>query len=228
MARSGTDAIRILLIDEHPITRVGLELIINQSSIGMLVVGSTGCVAEAVELIGQEGPDVILIELSRKLADGFVAIEELASKSPANILIFTNVLDKDLHRQAVLAGARGVVEKTSQPNVVLTAIQKVAEGQIWLDRETLGKIFSERALNKNKPVVSPEMLKISSLTQRERQIVCATASADMSIKAIALALNLSKHTLRNHLTSIYNKLSVGSRLELFALVQRVGLNKFSA
>ena len=108
-------------------------------------------------------------------------------------------------------------EKGESAETILKAIRKVHEGEIWLDRTATGRIFLELSRNKANEALNPEQKKIASLTPRERQIVAEIGSdAAAGSKQIAERLHISEHTLRNHIASIYEKLEVSSRLELFA------------
>ncbi|MGE0560098.1 MAG: response regulator transcription factor, partial [Burkholderiales bacterium] len=111
----------------------------------------------------------------------------------------------------------------------LTAISKVHDGQVWLDRAATGRIFVEFSRENAGQATDPERMKIATLTVREREIVAITAgNAGATAKTIARILFISEHTLRNHLTSIYNKLGVANRLELFAYAHKYGLTKNTA
>ena len=99
-------------------------------------------------------------------------------------------------------------------------------GQLWLDRATTSKLLVEVSRKSAAKAPSPEQQKISTLTVREREIIALTASnAGATAKAIAEKLHISEHTLRNHLTSIYEKLGVANRLELFAFAHQHKLAK---
>jgi len=126
----------------------------------------------------------------------------------------------------VLAGVRGVVKKNDSPAILLKAIEKVHEGELWIDRGASGRIFMEMARQKAAQGSDPEKTKIATLTGRERQTIVAIASdASAPAKVIARRLCISEHTLRNHLTSIYSKLDLTSRLDLYAYAARHSLNK---
>jgi DNA-binding NarL/FixJ family response regulator len=153
-------------------------------------------------------------------------IPNLLARSRAKILVLTGIRDESLHDKAVLAGASGVVEKEAPAETILAAIEKVHEGQLWLDRVATGRIFLEFSRESAAQIVDPERAKISSLTEREREVVAISAThAGANAKAIAEMLYISEHTLRNHLTSIYEKLQVATRLALFAYAHRHGLTK---
>jgi two-component system nitrate/nitrite response regulator NarL len=119
-----------------------------------------------------------------------------------------------------------VVEKEAPAQTILNAISKVHEGQLWLDRTAAGRIFVEFSRQGVAKTRDPEQEKIASLTEREREIVTGIASnAGATARTIAESLHISEHTLRNHLTSIYDKLDVANRLELFAYAHKHNLTK---
>ncbi len=192
----------------------------------MEVVGSTESCAEALKILDVAAPNVILLDIDLGSENGVDEIPRLLANSNAKILMLTGVRNKTAHDKAVLAGARGVVEKEAPAETILSAIARVHEGQIWLDREATGRVFIELSREGAAHRVDPEQAKISSLTHRERAIVAVTATnAGATAKTIAQTLFISEHTLRNHLTSIYNKLEVSNRLELFAYAHKHGLTK---
>lgn len=226
MSEQPSPPIRVFLIDDHRSILWGLQRLIESGRPAMEVVGCAESCAEAFKVLVDASPHVILLDIDLGRENGIDEISRLITKSRAKILMLTGVRDKSAHDKAVLAGASGVVEKEAPAETILTAIRKVYEGQIWLDREATGRIFIEFSRDGGNKSADPERVKISSLTQRERSIVAVTASnAGATAKTIAQTLYISEHTLRNHLTSIYNKLDVSNRLELFAYAHKHGLTK---
>ena len=229
MAAKNSAPIRVLLIDDHRSILWGLERLIDSGKPAMQVVGTATNCAEALKLIDEAAPNLILLDIGLGTENGVNEIPNLLARSHAKILVLTGLRDESLHDKAVLAGASGVVEKEAPAETILAAIEKVHEGQLWLDRVATGRIFLEFARENAAQSVDPERVKIASLTDREREIVSIAAThAGFNAKAIAEMLYISEHTLRNHLTSIYDKLQVANRLELFAYVHKHGLTKRSS
>lgn len=219
-------AIRVFLIDDHRSILWGLERLIESGTPPMRVIGSAASCGEALPLLEKTPPDVILLDMDLGSESGLDAIPRLLSTCPAKILVLTGVRDVSLHDKAVLAGARGVVGKEAPAETILSAIARVHEGQLWLDRAATGRIFVEFSRKGTAQAADPEQLKIESLTERERQIVTVTANhAGATARTIAEQLHISEHTLRNHLTAIYDKLGVANRLELFAYAHKHRLDK---
>lgn len=228
MSESKTEStpIRVFLIDDHRSILWGLERLIESGQPKMTVVGSAENVTAALNKLEAMQPDVVLLDIDLGSENGIDGIPKIAAKCAARILVLTGVRDTAIHDKAVLAGACGVVEKESPAETILMAISKVHDGQVWLDRAATGRIFVELSRESVPQPVDPERGKIATLTVREREIVAITAgNAGATAKTIAQILFISEHTLRNHLTSIYNKLGVGSRLELFAYAHKYDLTK---
>jgi len=142
------------------------------------------------------------------------------------MLVLTGSRDTALLDRVVLAGVRGIVKKGDPPSILLKAIEKIHEGELWIDRGATSRIFMEMARQKAAEGNDPEKSKISTLTTRERQTIAAVASdASVPAKVIAGRLCISEHTLRNHLTSIYGKLGLANRLDLYAYATRHSLTK---
>jgi DNA-binding NarL/FixJ family response regulator len=226
MTAKNSAPIRVFLIDDHRSILWGLERLIESGKPAMQVVGTATNCADALKLIDEAAPNLILLDIGLGNENGVNEIPNLLARSHAKILVLTGLRDESLHDKAVLAGASGVVEKEASAETILAAIEKVHEGQLWLDRVATGRIFLEFARENAAQSVDPERVKIASLTDREREIVSIAAThAGFNAKAIAEMLYISEHTLRNHLTSIYDKLQVANRLELFAYVHKHGLTK---
>lgn len=216
-------SIRILLIDDHQSFLWGMVKLIESDGPGMTVAGTAGDVSEAIGIAQREQPDIILLDIDLHGENSLDSLPLLRKASTAFVLILTGVRDPETHDRAILSGARGVVQKEASPEVILKAIKKVCQGEIWLDRATTGRVFS-KLLDNSHNHVSPETTKIASLTLREREIIDVIIKQGRSTnKQIAGHLNMSEHTLRNHLSSIYSKLEVENRLELamYAVKHRI-------
>ena len=226
MSEPDSTAVRVLLIDDHRSVLWGLERLIESDQHGMEVVGTAANCTEALALLERAAPDVIILDMDLGNESGIAAIPQLMAHSKAKILVLTGVRDQSVHDSAVLAGARGVVHKEESADMILEAIRKVHAGQLWLDRNTMSRLFVELSRQGSERAEDPIRQKIDSLTAREREIIAAVANnAGATARTIAEMLHVSENTLRNHLTSIYAKLAVANRLELFAFAQMNGLNR---
>lgn len=214
MTSPSPNPIRILLIDDHQSFLWGMVKLIESDSATMTVIGTAADISEALVVAQREQPDIILLDIDLNGVNSLDSMPLLREVTSAFVLILTGVRDQETHDRAVLSGARGVVQKEAPAELILKAIRKVYEGEIWLDRAATARVFS-KLLDHSSTPVSPEVAKIASLTLREREIIDVIIQQGHSTnKQIAGHLNMSEHTLRNHLSSIYSKLEVENRLEL--------------
>jgi DNA-binding NarL/FixJ family response regulator len=146
--------------------------------------------------------------------------ELLSTFAPARALIVTGSTDPDAHQRAIKSGAMGIVLKEQASEVLLTAIEKVHAGEVWLSRSMTASILSRMSNNPN----DVEAQKIESLTKREHEIIVLVAQG-LKRTQIADKLFISETTVRNHLTSILSKLGLSDRFELVFFAFRNGLAK---
>jgi two-component system, NarL family, nitrate/nitrite response regulator NarL len=208
-------AIRVMLVDDHPCFLWALEQLVKTQCPQMTVVGATGNGPEALMLASDMRPDVIVLDIDLGAENGIDLLPRLAMCCGARILALTDSRDPGRRDSAVLAGARGVVGKEERTETLLQAIWKVHAGELWLDRSATGRVFVELSRALQGDGKTDEQSRIASLTRREREVVGFVSSHPAArVKAIARLHNISEKTLRNHLTSIYDKLGLASRLEL--------------
>ncbi|NMM78665.1 DNA-binding response regulator [Acidovorax sp. SRB_14] len=213
--------IRVLLIDDHQTMLWGLVKLIESEKPRMEVAGTARTGEEALEKIGSLHPDVILLDLDLGGKSALDILPALLLNPASQVLIFTGERNQATLDLAVLRGARGILRKDASAEQVLKAIEKTAEGEMWLDRETLSRVFREFTTTKLTKKSNPEAEKQASLTPRERKIIYAVIEGNGAHnKALADRLFISEHTLRNHLTAIYQKLGVSNRLELYVYASK--------
>jgi DNA-binding NarL/FixJ family response regulator len=184
----------------------------------MQVVATARSCAEALEKIGQVVPDVILLDLDLNGESALDILPALLANAVSRVLVLTGERQQAILDRAVLSGVRGLLRKDASAELVLKAIEKVHQGELWLDQSTLarvvGGLIAPPAPARAMP--DPERAKQAALTGREREIIGrVVAESGAMNKVLARQLFISEHTLRNHLTSIYQKLEVGNRLELY-------------
>lgn len=209
-------SIRVMLIDDHPTMLWGLVKLIDGEKPRMEVVSTARTCDEALSKMDGLCPDVILLDLDLAGSCALDILPTLLANPMPKVLLFTAERDKAKLDLAVFRGARGILHKDASAEQLLKAIEKTAEGEIWLDRETIGRVFSEYVSPKSSRKPDLEAEKQASLTARERKIIHAVSESNGALnKTLAERLFIAEHTLRNHLTSIYQKLGVSNRLELY-------------
>lgn len=209
-----------------PMVSWGLERLVQTAHPLMELTGSTDSF-EAAEVSMEKHPaDVVVAHLESDAGGGIDRLVELQKQVGGHMLLVTGSHDTAMLDKAVLAGVRGIVKTNDPPAILLKAIEKVNDGELWIDRGATSRIFLEMARQKAAQGNDPEKTKIATLTSRERQTIAAVASdASAPGKVIANRLCISEHTLRNHLTSIYGKLGLSSRLDLYAYATKHSLTK---
>lgn len=200
--------IRILIVDDHAIVRAGLRMLIDQNPT-MKVVGVAGNRAEALDAAAKEHPDIIILDILLGDEDGLTILPELrAVAKSARVLVLTGMRSSE--NRAMLAGAMGVVLKEHATEILIKAIDKVNQGEVWLDRLMMGSVLDELTQT---PAIDPDKARIASLTDREREVVALIAEG-LKNKQIGQRLFITETTVTHHLSSIFSKLEVADRLEL--------------
>jgi DNA-binding NarL/FixJ family response regulator len=207
------EPIRVLLADDHQTVLWGLEQLIQSAAPRMMVVGQVSSRAALFEVLRQITADLVLLDLDLGGSCALDFIPDVIGQSLARVLILTGSTDPVSHQQAVVSGARGVVTKLEPASVLLTAIDRVSAGEIWLDRLSLSRVLDTVSRGARSDAHS---VRFESLTLRERQIVLLVVTEKGARnKVLANKLHMSEHTLRNRLTTIYSKLEVDGRLALY-------------
>jgi two-component system, NarL family, nitrate/nitrite response regulator NarL len=212
---------RILIADDHPIFRDGLKRLLEAER-GFRVVGEACDGVEAVSLVHQLKPEILLLDLAMPRRPGLEALRELSTQSlSARVILLTAAVEKEQIVEALQLGARGVVLKDSATQILLKAIHAVMNGEYWVGRESVSNLVQYlRALVDSSSAASRQ--KRYGLTPRELDIISAVV-AGYANKEIAEHFKISEDTVKHHLSNIFDKLGVSTRLELalFAVNQSI-------
>jgi DNA-binding NarL/FixJ family response regulator len=202
--------IDILIADDHPIFRDGLRRLLEAEP-GLRVIGEAADGAETVQKTRQLKPDILLLDLAMPRMPGLEVLREMSrGASPVRIIILTAAIEKRQIVEALHLGARGVVLKESATLLLMKSIHAVMNGQYWVGHEAISDLVEY--LRERIATGEPQPRKFG-VTKRELQII-STVVSGCSNKEIAERFSLSEDTVKHHLTSIFNKLGVSSRLEL--------------
>ena len=217
--------IRILLADDHPIFRDGLRRLLEAEP-DLKVIGEACDGAEAVKMARQIKPDVMLLDLAMPRMPGLEALREMSAGPVSNsvrVILLTAAAEKKQIVEALQLGARGVVLKDSATQLLLKSIHTVMAGEYWVGRESVSNLVQYlRTLVQS--TGDDARQKKFGLTPRELEIVSAVV-AGYSNKEIAGYFKISEDTVKHHLSNIFDKLGVSTRLELalFAVNQSLPL-----
>jgi DNA-binding NarL/FixJ family response regulator len=210
--------VRVFLV-APPMVAWGLERLIQSAGANMELAGSASSISAGFDAMAHVECDVLVAAIQG--AEDFGTLAQRQADLGVKVLVVSGEPDLAVLDQAILAGARGIVHTSDSPAALPKAIEKVNDGELWIDRAATSRIFLEMARKKAAQGDDPEKTKIATLTSRERQTIAAVAGdASAPAKVIARRLCISEHTLRNHLTSIYSKLELSSRLDLYAYATR--------
>lgn len=213
-----TESIRVFLVDDHKTVLWGLERLVESAAPRMVVVGRAMTCEEMLAQLRGLQPHVIVLDLDLDGVSSLDCLESIPQHCAAQVLVLTGSDDADAYHRAILGGARGVIHKQEPAEIVLRAIEKVHLGEIWLTRAALGRVVSVLGRGRG---ADPEAEKIARLTEKERQIIAVfVEEGGARNKIVAERLHMSEHTLRNHLTAIYDKLELSGRLELYLYATR--------
>jgi two-component system nitrate/nitrite response regulator NarL len=216
---------RILIADDHPIFRDGLRRLLETEP-DLKVIGEACDGAEAVRLAKQLKTDILLLDLAMPRHPGLEALREMSSASnqhAVRVILLTAAAEKAQIVEALQLGARGVVLKDSATQLLLKAIHTVMAGEYWVGRESVSNLVQYlRTLVQSSGEEARQ--KKFGLTPRELEIVSAVV-AGYSNKETAEYFKISEDTVKHHLSNIFDKLGVSTRLELalFAVNQSLPL-----
>lgn len=225
MDNKRTHPIRIVIADDHPIFRDGLRRLLEAES-DLKVIGEACDGAEAVKLARQLKPDIMLLDLAMPRHPGLEALRDLSTGSGPNavrVILLTAAAEKSQIVEALQLGARGVVLKDSATQLLLKSIHTVMTGEYWVGRESVSNLVQYLRTQMQSSQEDARQRKYG-LTPRELEIVSAVV-AGYSNKEIAEYFKISEDTVKHHLSNIFDKLGVSTRLELalFAVNQSLPL-----
>jgi NarL family two-component system response regulator YdfI len=206
--------IRVLIADDHMVVREGLQTVLEVAS-DLEPVGAAADGAEAVRLVGELSPDVVLMDLRMPGVDGIAAIRQIKERYPAVEIVILTTYDDDAYIvRGLRAGARGYLLKDTGRQALFDAIRAAARGESLLPSAVVDKVVARLA--------EPRPAAGGDLSQREQEVLAWLADG-ASNREIALHLHITERTVKAHVTGIFNKLGVNSRAEAVAVALRQGL-----
>ncbi len=179
---------------------------------GLRVVGEAPFAGISAGLIRKSSPDVIVCDLSASGEERLLQLT-VPEISSIPILVLTRSDEVEFYQHCLKLGIKGLLSKQNGVDALYKAIQKVCEGEFWFDRSIMGDTIRHMITEKQLREDNPAVRKVNEMTERERQVIELICKG-MRNKGIAEKLFITETTVRHHLTSVFNKLEVGTRLEL--------------
>jgi DNA-binding NarL/FixJ family response regulator len=205
--------IRLLLAEDHPVVRAGLEkLVANEDDIEL--VGSAANGAEAIALVEELHPDVVLMDLSMPVLNGVEATRRIvaANDSDVRVVVLTSFADRDQIMAALDAGASGYLLKDAEPEEITRGIRSAARGEAPLAPKAAREVLAARG----------ERRPTADLSKREEDVLSLVAQGHPN-KVIARKLSISEKTVKAHLTHIFQRIGVSDRTQAALWAQRNGI-----
>jgi two-component system, NarL family, nitrate/nitrite response regulator NarL len=216
-------SIRVVLVDDYRSMLWALERLIESAAPRLKTVGTATTRAEAIRCVAAQQPDIVVLDPDLDGDNVIDLIPQFAHSGRTRLIVLTGGRDRESSERAVIAGARGLLHKSVPPEHILSAIEKVHQGQLWLDDGIVMRVFATLTRERERRAESPRH---AALTVAEQKIISALVEhRGAPNKVIASSLHISDHTLRNHLASIYSKLGVHRRLDLVLFTLEHGLHK---
>jgi two-component system response regulator DegU len=209
-------AIKVMIVDDHNLVREGLKAVFSQGD-EIDVVGEAGSGEQAIEMVDEVNPDVILMDISMPGMNGIQATKAIRDKHPDAKIVILTMLDQEGYvYEAIKAGATGYMLKSTSSDELVNAIQTVNEGKALLHPDATAQLLKEFvSLAQNKA-------KDYGLSNREMEVL-QLLSEGKTNKEIAKALWISEQTVKTHVAHIFDKLGTSDRTETVAQALRTGL-----
>jgi len=202
-----TKPISVLIVDDHPVVRRGLRVLLEVAG-GIEVAGEAGDGDTALALAAEHTPDVILLDLKLPGVDGIAVLGALKARdSTARVLVLTSATEPALASLALRSGAAGLLYKDVDPDALVRAIRSVHDGHLLLASEAAVTLMPSPGSG------------LDALTSREREVL-AELTHGRSNREVARALRISEKTVKAHVSSVLAKLGVQDRTQAALLAVR--------
>ncbi|MBB5056599.1 DNA-binding NarL/FixJ family response regulator [Granulicella aggregans] len=213
--------IRIVVADDHPVVRFGVKNILT-SGAGFTVVGEAEDGDVAITETLDKEPDILLLDLQMPRLPGLEAMRAIMSRSPrVKIVLLTSLITTQQVIEALQIGARGIVLKDAVSGELSEALRAVISGDYWINGQRVVNLLKALHELMQKAAAVPER-KTYGLTPRELEVVTCIVEG-CSNKDIAKQFNISEETVKRHLSNVFDKTGVSTRLELalFAIAHKL-------
>ncbi len=217
-------SIRVVVADDQALVRAGFSVLVNSAD-DLEVVGEASDGSEALRLVNETHPDVIMLDVRMPVMDGLEAARRISASNeqPTTRILMLTTFDLDEYVfEALRAGASGFLLKDTPPEELLNAIRVIAGGEALLAPSVTRRLIQEFTSRPATPGATPAGRSLEELTDREREVMIAVAQG-LSNAEIAAALFMSVATVKTHVSRILNKTDTRDRTQLVVLAYQSGL-----
>ncbi len=212
---------RIILVDDHEVVRLGLKALLDRHP-HFEVVGEAASSREAIELVSNIQPDVVVMDVRLPGTSGIEACEEITRRFPTTkVIMLTSYAEDEMLFSAIRAGASGYILKQIGGNDLIGALEAVSRGEALLDPAVTQRVFQEV----RRAVREEEASAFAHLSQQEKHVLLLVSEGKTN-REIAKALFLGEGTVRNYVSSILSKLGVSNRAEAAAYAVEHSLREY--
>ena len=217
-----TDAINVVIIEDHALMREGIKAIISRDE-KIKVIGESDNVDDGYDVVMNCNPDILLLDIALHGSSGLVLAKRLLAAKPDLLIIIITAYSKiDYILEAVESGVKGYILKESSPENLADAIEKVYAGEIYIDSYISNKVIKSLISKNDVEIAEDNKSAYSKLSLREQQILKLLIDG-VPIKDIAEELFISSKTVENHKASIMVKLKCKNMTELIRYAISIGL-----
>ncbi|GGO86767.1 response regulator [Wenjunlia tyrosinilytica] len=214
--------VRVLLVDDDPLVRTGLQLLLGGTP-DILVVGEASDGAEVLPLVDRLAPDVVLMDIRMPTVDGLTATERLRGRERSPEVLVLTTFNADEHvLRALRAGAAGFLLKDTLPADIVSAVRKVASGEPVLSPAVTGQLIAHVADPGRAERATRAWARMERLNEREREVAFAVGQGRSNAE-IASDLYMSVATVKTHVSRILAKLDMNNRVQIALLAHEAGL-----
>ena len=212
---------RILLVDDHEVVRLGLKSLLERHP-HFDIIGEASSAREALEMVSNHHPDVVVMDIRLPGISGIEACEEITSRFPeTRVIMLTSYAEDEMLFSAIRAGASGYILKQIDGDALVRALEAVGRGEALLDPAVTQRVFQEV----RRAVKEEEASAFAHLSQQEKHVLLLVSEGKTN-REIAKALFLGEGTVRNYVSSILSKLGVNNRAEAAAYAVEHNLREY--
>ena len=213
------EALRVLLVDDHDLFRAGLRNLLEEQ--GVVIVGEAGQGADAVRIVRELAPDVVVMDLNMPSMGGVEATRHISAVAPLTRVLMLTISDDDGDvMDAILAGACGYLLKDSSIQELMTGIRAAARGESLISPHIAAKVLQRVRATGTQPEIAATIR--SELSDREIQVLKLIANGKDNA-LIAAELHISPKTVKNHISNILMKLQIDNRIQAAVYAVRSGI-----